>query len=52
VTATGELWLWGRVGGATYSSPVRVLGEQLGAARFSLAVASEWLTVACASADD
>jgi hypothetical protein len=48
VSASGALWLWGRVGREVYSTPQRALGERLGSAHFLRAHASEWLTLAVA----
>lgn len=41
--------VWGRIGATTHTSPVRVLGEQLGGATFSHVCASELLAVAVAT---
>jgi len=49
LTASGELYTWGRIGAATHTSPVRVLGEQLGGATFAHVCASELLAVAVAT---
>ena len=49
LTASGELYTWGRIGETTHTSPARVLGEQLGSATFAHACASELLAVAVAT---
>ena len=53
VASDGALWVWGRLGagegGEVQRAPARAAGDVLGGARFVVAAASEWYTLAVAA---